>query len=79
MIPIHELLNKIKWNPSLNPKNYKIYYYDRILNSLKELNFTDIKEFDSFSMKIEKDNKQVDIPLHRIREVKEKGKIVWKR
>lgn len=79
MIPVFKLLSKIKWDKNLNPADYLIYYLDRISNILKEIHFTQIKEFDSYFMKIEKDNKEVNIPLHRIREVKSKGKIIWKR
>ena len=76
MISIHELLNKIKWDKNLNPEEYKLYYLDRITNSLKEIKFIQIKEFSVFSLIVEKNNNDVDIPLHRIREVKKDGKII---
>lgn len=79
MISIHELLNKIKWDKNLNPEEYKLYYLDRITNSLKEIKFTQIKEFSIFSLIVEKNNNDVDIPLHRIREVRKDEKIIWKR
>lgn len=79
MISIHELLNRIRWDKSLNSEEYNIFYFDRITKSLKEIKFTQIKEFSVFSLIVEKNNKDVDIPLHRIREVRRQGKIIWKR
>ena len=79
MISIHELLNKIKWDKDLNPQEYKLYYLDRITNSLKEIKFTQIKEFSVFSLIVEKNSNDIDIPLHRIKEVRKTGKIIWKR
>jgi len=35
MQPIHELLNKIKWDKRENPKQYSIFYFDRILKTLR--------------------------------------------
>ena len=79
MISIHELLNKIKWDKDLNPQEYKLYYLDRITNSLKEIKFAQIKEFSVFSLIVEKNSNDIDIPLHRIKEVRKTGKIIWKR
>ena len=79
MISIHELLNKIKWDKNLNPEEYKLYYLDRITNSLKEIKFIQIKEFSVFSLIVEKNSNDIDIPLHRIKEVRKTGKIIWKR
>ena len=79
MISIHELLNKIKWDKNLTPEEYKLYYLDRITNSLKEIKFAQIKELNVFSLIVEKNNNDIDIPLHRIKEVRKEGKIIWKR
>lgn len=76
---ILDLLNKIKWDKNLNKKDYTLYYLDRITNNLKEIKFTNIKNFNNLTLITEKNNKEVEIPLHRIREVKKKGKIIWKR
>ena len=34
MHPIHELLNKIKWDKRENPSEHMIFYFDRILKKL---------------------------------------------
>ena len=79
MIPIRDLLNKIKWDPKETPGNYVLYYYDRIENSLKEIRFKDIKEISERFMLVEIDGKEADIPLHRIKKVVRNGTVVWER
>ena len=79
MIPIRDLLNKIKWDPKETPGNYVLYYYDRIENSLKEIRFKDIRKISERFMLVEIDGKEADIPLHRIKKVVRKGTVVWER
>jgi len=76
---IFELLSKIKWDPNEKPEEYVIYYYDRVENKNKEIRFTEIKEFNSSYFYIVKNGKDIAIPLHRIREVRRDGKLIWKR
>ena len=77
MISIKNLINKIKWDKRENPADYSLIYID--LGKRKELPYTEIKRLEGNFMIIEKQGEEVEIPLHRIREVKKKGKIVWKR
>ncbi|OGM02714.1 hypothetical protein A3K72_02170 [Candidatus Woesearchaeota archaeon RBG_13_36_6] len=79
MIPIKDLLNKIKWDKNLNPNEYSIGYFDRISKKLVWIDFGQIKNIDGNFMILEKENKEVDVPLHRIREVKQKKETIWKR
>ena len=77
MMYILDLLNKIKWDKNLNPNEYSIIYLD--FNKKKEVKFTEIKEFNNLTLIIESENKEVEIPLHRIKEIKKSGRIIWKR
>ena len=77
MMYILDLLNKIKWDKNLNPNEYSIIYLD--FAQKKEIKFTEIKEFNNLTLIIESENKEVEIPLHRIREIKKSGRIIWKR
>ena len=74
MIYILDLLNKIKWDKNLNPNEYSIIYLD--FNKKKEILYIEIKEFNNLTLVL-KDG--TEIPLHRIREIKKSGKIIWKR
>ena len=77
MQPIKDLINKIKWDKRENPKDYSLIYID--LGKKKELDYTEIKRLEGNFMIIEKDREETEIPLHRVREIKKKGKVVWKR
>lgn len=81
MIPIIQLLNKIKWDKNENPDEYKIGYLDRVK---KEIIFIDFKEIifeegNKFSFSYFYDGEMHEIPFHRIKKVLKKGKVIWER
>ena len=73
MQTILQLLNKIKW--SKDKTGYRLEYFDRIYNELKEIEFKDIKEINRFSIVLN----GKEIPLHRIRNVWKGNMGIWKR
>ncbi len=82
MIPIHELLNRIRWDKDFGDANFIIGYYDRIEDriikvSLKELSF---EKDDRFDFELVDDMGETHtIPLHRIKEVYRNGELIWQR
>ncbi|AEH07224.1 RNA repair domain-containing protein [Methanothermococcus okinawensis] len=88
---LKELINKIIWHPSYDPKDYEIVYLHRVSNSEKKeyegqsvLNKTitmdKISIEDSFI--VYKVNNQIrHIPFHRILEIRNKntGEILYKK
>ncbi len=74
MIPIDQFLNKIKFSGKFDSENIAIYYLDRIQNKLLSVKYKDIKIEDKFLIT---ENKS--IPLHRIKEIRDKNIIVWQR
>lgn len=72
------MLDKIKWANKFNPEEITLTYFDRILNKNIEIRYQEIKVEDNFII-IEKDNKISEIPLHRLREIRNKGTIIWSR
>ena len=79
MIPIKELLNKIKWDKRENPEDYTVGYYDRLRKEIIEFPFKAIKEIDENFMLIEIKGEEKTIPLHAIKIVRKKGGQLWKR
>ena len=79
MITIKDYINKIKWGPKEKKEDYRFYYIDRVNNELKEIRFLDIKDIEGGFMIIHGRYEDVEIPLHRIREVKRNGIVVWRR
>lgn len=82
MIPIHELLNRIRWDEDYGNADFVIGYYDRVENRilkvhLKELFFDKEDHFD-FEL-IDDVGEAHTIPLHRIKEVYRDGDLVWRR
>lgn len=76
---ILDLLNKIKWDKRENPADYTIGYEDKILKKIIEIPYTAIKRIEGTFFIIDRDEEEVNIPMHRIREVKKQGKVIWER
>ena len=79
MITIRQLIDKIEWDTRENPDDYNFYYYDRIEKKLLAFAWCEIiKKQDQFlEVQIGADTSM--IPMHRIKEVRKKGKLVWSR
>ena len=78
MQPIHELLNKIKWDKRENPNEYSIFYYDRILNKLIKIPYNKIKRIEGSFMVLDNEEES-NVPLHRIKKVAKNDVVVWER
>lgn len=78
MQPIHELLNKIKWDKRENPNEYSIFYFDRILKKLIKIPYNKIKRIEGIFMVLDNEDES-NIPLHRIKKVTKNNIVVWQR
>jgi len=78
MISIKDFLNKIKWSKQENPEDYSIGYWDNKDKKLIFIKYNEIKEIQGNFLLLDREE-ETYIPTHRIREIKNKGKIVWKR
>ena len=82
MIPIHELLSRIRWDRQFGEGDFVIGYYDRVEDAvvrvpMRELFFQPDNHF-AFDL-IDQDGALHSVPLHRIREVYKNGKLIWHR
>ena len=82
MLPIHVLLNRIRWDEAYGNADFVIGYYDRVEDKvitvpLKELYFVKEDRFD-FEL-LDEDGITHTVPLHRIRQVFRNGELVWER
>ncbi|MFH1332499.1 MAG: DUF504 domain-containing protein [archaeon] len=75
MIPIRKLLDKIKWDSKEQKQDYEISYLDRITGEEIRVGYDRIKEYDNEFFELEGSS----IPLHRIKKVYKKGKLIWER
>ena len=79
MIPIKQLLDKIKWDKAENPYDYTLFYYDRVANNLKKIKYIDIEKIEDNFLIITLEGKETNLPLHRIRKVMKKDEVIWER
>jgi uncharacterized protein (UPF0248 family) len=82
MIPIHELLNHIHWDPEFAKGNFELDYYDRaenriIMVPLKELTFP--TERPSTFHLVDPEGQVHRVPFHRVREVYKDAQRIWHR
>lgn len=82
MIPIQEVLNRIRWDPSYGTGRFTIGYYDRIEHRIVRvpLENIDIEPGNHFSfIATETDGSVHEVPFHRVREVHRNGELIWQR
>ena len=79
MQTLKDLISKIKYDKRENPKDYDLYYVDRVKNKKIKIRFADIKKIEGEMFTIMRQGYEVEIPLHRIRLVTKKGESVWQR
>ena len=82
MIPIHELLNRIRWDPEFGRGRFELAYWDRVDRRELRVPF-DREAFPSgehfFCTAVAPDGEVHTIPLHRIRSVYRDGVVIWQR
>jgi uncharacterized protein (UPF0248 family) len=82
MTPIHELLNRIRWDKKFGRGRFEIGYFDRhegVVHrvALREVAFPEDARY-MFEVMDESGHAQ-RIPFHRVREVAKDGQIIWRR
>ena len=82
MIPIQDLLNRIRWDPEFGRGQFALGYLDRIAGRLIRVPLARV-EFDPqdhFSFQFtDAEGETLSIPLHRIYEVYRNGERIWHR
>lgn len=82
MIPIHELLSRIRWDQAFAQADFVIGYYDRLRGKTVRVPFTELsfpaEEHFRFAL-VDEEGAVHNIPYHRVREVFRNGKLIWHR
>ena len=82
MQPIHELLNRIQWDPVFGSGDFELAFFDRVESSLIRLSFTDIVFVPGdhmFFHYLDDQGNEHSVPYHRIRSVYKNGEPIWHR
>lgn len=82
MIPIQDLLNRIRWDPEFGKAEFVIGYYDRVEDTiiyvpLRALHFSQGSRH-AFEL-TDTEGGVHTIPLHRIKAVYRDGRRIWHR
>ena len=82
MIPIQDLLNRIRWDPGFSKSEFAVGYDDHVAKRIVKVPFRRIHfaagEHFSFDA-VEDDGSVHTVPLHRVREVWRDGELIWRR
>jgi uncharacterized protein (UPF0248 family) len=82
MTPIHELLNRIRWDKEFGQGQFELGYYDRHEQTLHRVALREIlfPEDERHTFEVTDESGQVRrIPFHRVREVLKDGQVIWRR
>ena len=82
MTPIHELLNRIRWDPEFGRGNFELGYFDRVENRVIVVPFRelDFPEDDPQAFRLtDMEGRMHRVPFHRVREVYKEGQRIWHR
>jgi uncharacterized protein (UPF0248 family) len=80
--PIHELLNRIRWDAEFARGEFELGYFDRVENRVVVVPFREVEflqdDLQAFRL-VDAEGRWHRIPLHRVREVYKDGQRIWHR
>ena len=82
MIPIHELLHRIQWDPLFGKGAFEIGYDDHVAGRLVRVPLARVhlEPGERFAFDAVEDDGSVHmVPFHRVRAVWRDGELVWQR
>jgi uncharacterized protein (UPF0248 family) len=82
MIPIQDLLHRMQWDPEFGKAEFEIGYFDRVTNGIVRVPFRHVhfEKGEHFAFEaIEEDGSVHTVPLHRVREMRRNGALIWQR
>lgn len=81
MIPIHELLSRIRWDASFARSRLVIGYWDRVAGRVLPSTCGIAWDVDNptFFDPVDEEEPAHSIPFHRVREVWRNGSLIWQR
>jgi uncharacterized protein (UPF0248 family) len=82
MMPIQDLLHRIRWDPEFGSGDFVIGYYDRLEREIIRVPFLQIafpKDAPGVFELVDQEGQTHTIPLHRVKAVFKNGKLIWHR
>ena len=79
MQPIHELLDRIRWDGEFGNAEFAIGYYDRIEDRIVVVALGSCERTEDGFRMIDAEERVISVPLHRVRQVFRNGALIWSR
>lgn len=82
MMPIRQLLSRIRWDETFGRGRFELGYYDRVRDGIVVIPFAalDLDPADRFAFRwVDDEGVARTIPLHRVRQVFRDGALIWHR
>lgn len=82
MIPLHELLSRIQWDPEFGRGEFRIGYQDHVLGKLVYVPLSELHQTEEshFCFDVTGDEGiEHSVPYHRVKEVWKDGELIWQR
>jgi uncharacterized protein (UPF0248 family) len=81
-VPIHELLNRIRWDAEFARGNFELGYFDRVEERIIVVPFAEVSfprdDPQAFRL-VDGEGRIHRVPFHRVREVFKDGQRIWHR
>ena len=81
-VPIHELLNRIRWDAEFARGNFELGYFDRVEERIIVVPFAEVSfphdDPQAFRL-VDEAGRVHRVPFHRVREVYKDGQRIWHR
>lgn len=77
MIPIHEILSRIRWDATFARSRFVIGYWDGLHADLREVTWD--ADNPTFFELLNEEGVAHSVPFHRVREVWRDGNLIWQR
>lgn len=82
MQPIHDLVNRIRWDSEYGAAEFELAYLDKMKNSLVRVPFRELlfdpDDYFRFRL-IDREGEVHDVPYHRVKSVYRNGELIWHR
>ena len=82
MIPIHQLLSRIRWDAEFGRAQFVIGYVDHVTGKIQQVSLRDAQPDPanhSLLDIVDDEGFKISLPLHRIRQVLRNGEVIWQR
>jgi len=82
MIPLHELLARIRWDEGFAAAHFEIAYLDHVEKRLIRIDLGEMRpdpESHSMFCILDRDGDLLSVPYHRVKQVFRNGELIWQR